>query len=181
MRRNNRNRPRSSADNTETSTVDTGNNTQSGEDSQENIEGDEAEDNVDEEETTEEETTEEVDPIVIMSLETLDAIRDQATANPETASTDAAEPVVEPEAESVFMEDEPEPAEEDPEEELPREPELFELFAKQVCGYNGSNTKQAWQIFCQNFGGMIRYVNGEPDMNLLTSEQKHLLRAQIAE
>lgn len=58
--------------------------------------------------------------------------------------------------------------------------EGFILYAKQVLHYNGDDRIYMWQMFCQNFSGMMRWVRYQPDMNLLSFEQQLLLEAQIS-
>ncbi len=122
--------------------------------------------------------------------------QDETQDEPETETTEEP-PVInfapqgsvhEPEPESS---NEPEPTasvhEEEPETVAPvitkegeTKPEIFEVFAKQVLGYNGNDRKEAWQHFCMHVSGMIRYVSSEPDMQLVPQETLHLVKAQIS-
>lgn len=61
-----------------------------------------------------------------------------------------------------------------------RELEDFELFAKQVMHYTGNDRKQAWEIFCYNFAGMLQHTAKEPDMSLLNNDQRAALRGMIS-
>lgn len=99
----------------------------------------------------------------------LESLRQQQEATPTVTETKEPESPEESQAETEDASEEVE-VEADPD---------YVRFAKQVLRYTGSDHKRAWQLFCLNFYGMSQYVAYEPDMNLLSTEQKNLLKQQI--